>query len=463
MKKNRLFIAVLGATMLFQNHASNAQIAASATLANTGYPDYPVAYVVPTTSDVKAVVDRIFNRAVRNSNFQLMDTSTGNAITDFSKPNKNAVLPDSMMEQIGWTYPNGVTLSACHAMESVTGDASYTKYAVDFFDFTFKAMPYLRDMQEKKIIRKHAYDKMINMRALDHCGSISCALIKTQKMHPDPRFRSWIDTVANYISNVQFRFDDGTIARERPQPESLWADDMYMCIPFLAQMGVLTGNNKYFDDAVKQVIQLSERLFDPKMGLYDHGWNENSSEFDPKFYWARANGWCTLAMAELLSVLPENYPGRDKVLFIYRSHLKAIAELQDGTGLWHNMLNRSETFLETSASSMFVYSVAKGINEGWISHVYGPVALTGWNALATKVTPTGEVCDIVVGTTFAHDNTYYFYRGTSCETSFYGPVMYAGSEVIRLLNNPKLEIVAPKPNSMNSAMHFRLKGDKPMR
>lgn len=205
---------------------------------------------------------------------------------------------------------------------------------------------------------------------------------------------------------------------------------------------------------------MSDRLFDKEAGLYDHGWNINSSEYDPRFFWARANGWCTMAMAELLSVLPAQYKGRDKVLHLYRKHIQVLSKLQHGTGFWHNILDRSETFLETSASAMFVYSIAKGINEGWISHVYGPVAVTGWNALATKVTATGEVCDIVEGTTFAHDNTYYFYRGTSCTTSFYGPVMRAGAEVIRLINNPKLEITSPKPNTINSAMHFRLKGDK---
>jgi unsaturated rhamnogalacturonyl hydrolase len=463
MKRKYILSVVVGLGLAFQTGAAWAQTGSPVAQPMDGYPDYPVPYVVPTTAEVKEVVDRIQKRAVQNSVFQVFDSSTGLPVTDFSKPNKNAVIPDSVGSFVEWSYPNGVSLSACHTLTEETGDTSYVNYAVRFFDFTFKAMPYFRGMKENKVIKNNPYEKMVNMKALDHCGAISCALIKTQKVHPDPRFRAWVDTVANYISNKQFRLDDGTIARERPQPESLWADDFYMCIPFIAQMGSLTGDNKYYDDAVRQVIQLSARLFDEKSGLYDHGWNENSSEYDPEFHWARANGWCTMAMAELLSVLPENYKGRDEVLHLYRSHIKAIAELQDGTGLWHNMLDRSETFLETSASAMFVYSIAKGINEGWISHVYGPVAITGWNALATKVKPDGEVCGIVVGTTFAHDNTYYFNRGTSCNTPFYGPVMYAGAEIIRLLNNPNLEIVAPKANSMNSAMHFRLKGDKPMR
>lgn len=463
MKKRSSIHFILGLTMLLQSQASWSQIDVPPTTPNESVPVYPVSYIVPTPAEVKAVVDRIQNRFVRNAVFQVFDASTGKPIVNLSKPNKNAIIPDSLESFVGWSYPNGVSLSACHLLTQVTGDTSYANFAYRYFDFTFKAMPYFRQMKDKGTIKKHIYEKMVNMKALDHCGSISAALIRTEKMKHDPRFRSWIDTVANYISNKQFRFEDGTIARERPQPESLWGDDMYMCIPFMAQMGTLTGDIKYYDDAVKQVVQLSARLFNKEAGLYDHGWNVNSSEYDPEYHWARANAWCTAAMAELLSVLPLNHPGRDKVLHLYRSHIKRLAELQDGTGLWHNMLDRSETFLETSASALFVYSIAKGINEGWISHVYGPVAVTGWNAVATKVLPNGEVAGIVEGTTFAHDNTYYFYRGTSSKTSFYGTVMSAGAEMIRLLNNPKLEIVVPKPNSVNSAMHFRLKGDKPQR
>ena len=182
----------------------------------------------------------------------------------------------------------------------------------------------------------------------------------------------------------------------------------------------------------------------------------NSAADDPQFYWGRANGWCIMAMAELLSVLPENFEGRDKVLALYRRHAQALVHLQDGTGFWHNLLDQPRSYLETSASAIFVYSIAKEVNEGWLSHIYGSAALAGWNALATKVTESGEVCDIVEGTTLAHDNVYYFNRGKSCTTNFHGTVMRAGSEIIRLLNNPRFVIESPVPNSN---IHVKLRSD----
>jgi rhamnogalacturonyl hydrolase YesR len=237
---------------------------------------------------------------------------------------------------------------------------------------------------------------------------------------------------------------------------------MYMSVPFLTNMGVLTNDKKYFDDAIKQVLQMADRLYIPEKELFDHGWNITSGDYDPRFYWGRANGWTLMSMAEVLEVVPEGYPGRDKVLHLYRSLVRSLANLQDGSGFWHNLLDKNDTYTETSCTAMFTYAIAKGINEGWISHVYGPVALTGWNATQTRVLENGAVDGTCEGTTFAHDNTYYYHRGKSIyATHGYGPVLYAGAEMIRLLQNDKIEIINTKFGSINSTFHFLLKSEWP--
>ena len=93
-------------------------------------------------------------------------------------------------------------------------------------------------------------------------------------------------------------------------PNSVWVDDLYQGIPALAQMGKLTGESKYFDEATKQVDLFSKRLFDRNRGVCMHGWVEGMDPH-PAFYWARANGWAILAIAALLDVLPENHSGQE--------------------------------------------------------------------------------------------------------------------------------------------------------
>ena len=71
--------------------------------------------------------------------------------------------------------------------------------------------------------------------------------------------------------------------------------------------------------------------------------------------------------------------------------MQALAELQSGAGLWHQLLDKSDTYLESSATAMFVYGIAHGINKGWINAAtYGSVAQAGWLGLAEKVTAAGS-------------------------------------------------------------------------
>ena len=144
---------------------------------------------------------------------------------------------------------------------------------------------------------------MLDPRALDDAGSMCAAMIKTYATGKSQDLRPFVDKYIDYISNKQLRLEDGTLARNRPLPNTLWLDDLYMSVPALAQMSKLTGDNKYFDDACRQIIQFSQRMFNKEKGVYMHGWVEDM-EPHPEFYWARCNGWALLAMTELLDALP---------------------------------------------------------------------------------------------------------------------------------------------------------------
>jgi len=424
-----------------------------------GVPVYDVAYVVPTADSVKAKVDHIRDRVLRDSSFKVFDNETGRELSPSDAPVAKATIDRRKGRLVAWDYTNGVFLAGFTRMTEVTGDQSYFAHNVKFYDFIFTWQPWFEDLS-KKTGKNGEFHKMVNMAALDHCGAITFALVQTQMKHPDPRFANWIGVVDRYISNGgQFRLEDGSLARERPQPRAVWTDDFYMSIPFLAQMGVYTKDPAYWDDAVRQVTQLSARLFNEQQGLYAHGWSENAEGYSPRFYWARANGWAAMAMTELLAVLPANHPGRDKVMHIYRSHVRSLVELQDASGLWHNMLDKTNTYLETSASAMFTYAIARGVNEGWLSPLYATSAITGWNGLATKITEDGRVLDVCEGTTYANDNNYYYKRGASGNNTFFGSTIFAGAEMIRLLNNKDIVITPPQEGAVNSAIQVKRKAD----
>jgi rhamnogalacturonyl hydrolase YesR len=424
-------------------------------------PVYPVPYEPPTVDGVKEALSRVRNYYESTSSQQIINIQSGKEVTDLSKLNRNVSISPGFSSE--WSYTHGVILSAFEYLDNIVDDKSFFSNNIKFYDFVVEHMAYFKqysDITDKK--HMDSWHKLLEFHALDDCGSIGAAMIKTYLKNKNDDYLEIINMTADYISNKQFRLDDGTLARHRPQYQSIWADDLYMSVPFLANMGVLTGDTKYFKDAVNQILQMAERLYIPQKELFDHGWSVTSGEYDPRFYWGRANGWTLMAMAELLGVLPEDFEGRKEILHLYRSMVRSLAGLQDGSGFWHNMLDKTNTYLETSCTAMFTYAVAKGINEGWINHVYGPVAYTGWNAIATRILENGAVDGTCEGTTFAHDNTYYYFRGKSIyATHGYGPVVYAGAEMIRLLQNDKIEVQDAKINDRNRTFHFRLKSEWP--
>ncbi|MFY0688575.1 MAG: glycoside hydrolase family 88 protein [Cyclobacteriaceae bacterium] len=424
-------------------------------------PNYPIAYEYPNVEGVKEVIDRIRVHYEATSTQTIVDAKTGELVNIKKQFNKNAIPSPGFSSE--YSYTHGVVLSAFDYISKTIGDESYFNNNVKYFDFVVDNLPYFKDNEDKiESDRVGNWGRILGFHALDDCGSIGAAMIKTYQKSKNEKYMALINQTAEHVSNNQFRLADGTLARHRPQYQSIWADDLYMSVPFLANMGVLTGDTKYYDDAVKQILQMADRLYIPQKELFDHGWSVTSGAYDPRFYWGRANGWTLMAMAELLSILPDDYQGRAQILHLYRSMIRSLAGLQDGSGFWHNMLDKTNTYLETSATAMFTFAVAKGINEGWINHVYGPVAITGWNAISSRVLENGAVDGTCEGTTFAHDNTYYYYRGKSIHaTHGYGPTLYAGAEIIRLIENDKLEVIKTVPGKQNSTFHFKVKSEWP--
>jgi rhamnogalacturonyl hydrolase YesR len=398
---------------------------------------YPIPYHLPKVAEIKAVLDRVHANLDRAMETRVVNARTGAEITDLTTFNADAVA--SQGERNGFhvlTYATGVTHAGMLAAAEATGDPRYRAFVQRHLDFLGRTIPYFRAQADQIGAKNSPYRRIFDTNSLDDSGSMCAAMLKARAAGIGPDLLPVIQHFAEYIRYKEFRLADGTLARQRPQPESLWADDAYMCIPALAQMGKLTGDPAWYDEAAKQAVQLARHLFNPEVGLYMHGKHLNQPNV-AEFRWGRANGWVMLAQCELLDVLPENHPARAEVLATYRRHVKALAECQSGAGLWHQLLDKPDSYLESSATAMFVYGIAHGINQGWISPAtYGSVAQAGWLALSEKVTPEGQIDGSCVGTTLASDAVYYYNRPTSRHHGHaYGPVLLAGAEMIRLYQN----------------------------
>jgi rhamnogalacturonyl hydrolase YesR len=378
---------------------------------------------------------------------------TNEPVADLTQLPAHAGLGRSAFALTGYEW--GVTYSGMLRVADATGDSHFRDYTATHLQAIAALAAHLAQQPQPAatprtdqpppaggpradMMRMYALRSVTNPRTLDDCGSMCAAMLKASRAGISPEeLRPCIDRYMSWIVSGQFRFADGTLARNRPLPRALWLDDLYMSVPALAQMGTLTGERKYYDDAARQILQFSARMFVPETGLYRHGWIDGMDPH-PAFYWGRANGWAVVAMAELLDVLPADHPQRAAILAQFRAHVAGLARLQDINGLWHQLLDRPDTYLETSASAMYVYSIALGINRGWLdAGAYSPMAALGWNAVAAKVNSQGQVEGTCVGTGMGFDPMFYAYRPASVFAAHgYGPVLLAGAEMIKLRSGP---------------------------
>jgi rhamnogalacturonyl hydrolase YesR len=336
----------------------------------------------------------------------------------------------------------GVTYSAMLNAAKITGDTRYEKYVQDRFQFLAEVGPYFQAvMPEDNEEADPQMRQLLRPVALDDAGAMCTAMIRARLEKVEFNSQPMIERYMDHIMNRQYRLADGTFARNRPQKNTLWLDDMFMGIPALAYMGKFSGDTKYYDEAIKQVIQFARRMFLPEKGLYRHGWVEAMNPH-PDFFWGRANGWALMAKVEVLNAIPEGYPGREKVLELVRAHIAGLSRYQSGQGFWHQLLDRNDSYLETSCTAIFVYCMAKAINEGWIDVLsFGSQVQLGWHAITTKVNEFGEVEGTCVGTGMGYDPAFYYYRPINKHAGHgYGPFILAAAEMYSLTQkqHPKM-------------------------
>ena len=459
MMKQKLILSLLLGGLGCAMTTSAQQVNDNNTPLHLMRPQYQVGYGVPTVERVKQTIDRVLHYIDAETPAVLVDKRTGKEVTRPEDIDANTQLKQGGFRLTSYEW--GVTYSGVLAAYEATGDEAYR-------DYVGKRHQLLADIAPvfQKIYAKHkAIDgnirRVIDPHALDDAGAVCCSMIKAVKLMEDGRWkkerlrvgerssgmkfaaalRAVIDNYADYIMNKEYRLGDGTFARLRPQKNTVWLDDMFMGIPTVAYMGRLTGEQRYYDEAARQVRQFADRMWVAERQLFRHGWVEAMNPH-PAFFWGRANGWAILTMCEVLDVLPSDHPQRQAITDLLRKHAEGLARLQHHNGFWHQLLDRSDTYLETSATAIYTYCLAHAVNQGWIdAKAFGPVALMGWHAVASQVNDKGQVENVCVGTGMGFDAAFYAYRPVHVMAAHgYGPLIWAGAEIIRLLKqqHPKL-------------------------
>lgn len=339
-----------------------------------------------------------------------------------------------------WNYPLGVTMYGLLHTAIAIGSEDIKNYIKDHVQLCIDTLEYALWDKEQYGGATSIHNLLTSIDSLDDCGSFASMMLEVNKYLGLRDVKKVADYVGDYIYNHQSRLEDGTFFRKEMMHHfhnmTMWADDLYMSVPFLVRYSQFTGDQKYLDDAANQFFGFKKRLFMPEEKIMSHVYD---FKYDSKTNvpWGRGNGWVVFSMTELLEVLPEDHPKRNDLIEFLNTLCEGYLALQDDEGMWHQVLNDHESYPETSCTSMFIYAFSRGIRFGLLKNPekYVKAIYKAWKGISkTSVDSNGNVYGVCRGSEFSFIADYYKYElGWNLnDTHGTGIVMLAGIEVIRL-------------------------------
>ena len=183
----------------------------------------------------------------------------------------------------------------------------------------------------------------------------------------------------------------------------LWIDDMYMITSVQAEAYKATGDSKYIDRAAKEMVLYLEEIQRPN-GLFYHA-------PDVPYYWGRGDGWMAVGMADLLGYLPADHKDRPRIMKGYLTMMESLKKYQAPGGMWNQLIDEPDCWVETSGSAMFTYAFIVGVKQGWLdAKEYAPAARKAWLAMIPYIDERNNVTEVCVGTGKKNDKQYYYDR-----------------------------------------------------
>lgn len=292
-------------------------------------------------------------------------------------------------EKPKWSYTNGLVLDAMYKVYKQTNNTKIYDYIYDFGN---------------RMINKNGEIMTYKMSDynLDMIKSGDAILDLYEKTNEE-RFRIALKTLDKQLID-QPTTTEGGYWHKKVYPSQMWLDGVYMAEPFHARYAATFQKeqeaNQAFDKIIVQFDLIEKYNRDPKTGLYYHGWDESKNEKWAnkttglsQHFWSRGMGWYGMALVDVLDYLPKNHAGRPKLIHYLNQYAEAIIKVQDQTGTWYQVLdqgNRQGNYLEATGTAMFVYTLAKGTNKGYIPKKYKNNAIKGYQGMLDQFIQVDE-------------------------------------------------------------------------
>jgi unsaturated rhamnogalacturonyl hydrolase len=223
------------------------------------------------------------------------------------------------------------------------------------------------------------------------CAMLGEALLRAAEVSNLRKLAAAEVALREYIRTGAARAEDGTLYHTGREH---WVDSFNCAVPYLAAAGC-------FSESVAQIDGLRRRLWNAGRNLYSHIWSDDANALVNDEFWGVGNGWAAVGLARVIRRLPQGRNGEKQRLVGYvKALLDGALPYQRPDGLFHNVIDRPETFVETNFAQMLAYTIYHGMTEGWLSTQYGVNADRMREAARAKVDAFGFVRDVCGAPTF---------------------------------------------------------------
>ena len=381
-----------------------------------------------------------------------------------------------------WDYTMGLYADALIRLGERTGEAVYEKSAEGLIGsfvspdgkiatyLTKPARPELKPGEEERPKPKGA-DKT-QRYSLDNIQA-GVATLKLYDLAHQEKYRRAADLLRLQLKG-QPRTKEGGFWHKKAYKHQMWLDGLYMGEPFYAGYAARFHEPQDFDDVAKQFKLVGEHTYDPKTGLFYHGWDESGEQpwSDPKTgasptFWSRSMGWYAMALVDVLDTFPADHPARAGLIDLLQKIGAGLLKYQDAkTGVWWQVPDQGEranNYLEASASCMFVYALAKGVNQGFLPRADLPAIRAGYQGILRQFVTMDpdqhgvsltRCCQVaILDSKYRGAYDYYarFQPTVANDLKGVGPFITAGLECDKLFGGEVFSLPPNNPSQGNAA------------
>ncbi|KQL41786.1 glycosyl hydrolase family 88 [Bacillus sp. FJAT-25509] len=277
-----------------------------------------------------------------------------------------------------WHYHQGVFLYGMQRVWEITQNQEYFEYLKSYIDN-------LLDSEGNFLFERDQLDSI-------QVGILLFPLMKATK---DQRYRKAADKLRHLYDTLN-KTKEGGFWHKDKYPYQMWLDGLFMAGPFALMYQNATNEQGLDDMVLYQEKLMRVNMKDENSGLFYHAYDESKrmpwanpeTGCSPEF-WGRSVGWYGTALIDILDLLSKNHSGRVELIESLQSLIKSIVSFQDEkTGLWYQIVdkgNQEDNWLESSCSSLFVYTIARAVEQGYVGKEYIETAIKGYKGLLNEM------------------------------------------------------------------------------